>query len=168
MTIIHLKNAALFDAASTELLEGRAVLVEDGRVVEVSDGPIKANADHTIDLAGRALLPGLIDAHVHVNSVEVGFANLERLPESLITAKARPMMEAMLMRGFTTVRDVGGPSFALKRAIEHHEWIVVTAWSPHWMWERFNLRYLKDPKNVLGTEDHVDVIANPSLKKNEP
>ncbi|WP_037340038.1 glycine betaine ABC transporter substrate-binding protein [Salinisphaera hydrothermalis] len=63
-----------------------------------------------------------------------------------------------------------GPAMtaALKRAVEHHKWIVVTAWSPHWMWERFNLRYLKDPKNVLGTEDHVDVIANPSLKKNEP
>ncbi len=118
MTIIYLKNAALFDAAATELLEGRAVLVEDGRVVEVSDGPIKANADHTIDLAGRALLPGLIDAHVHVNSVEVGFANLERLPESLITAKARPMMEAMLMRGFTTVRDAGGADWGMAAAVE--------------------------------------------------
>ena len=118
MTIIHLKNAALFDAAATELLEGRAVLVEDGRVVEVSDGPIKANADHTIDLAGRALLPGLIDAHVHVISVEVGFANLERLPESLIAAKARPMMEAMLMRGFTTVRDAGGADWGMAAAVE--------------------------------------------------
>ncbi|WP_423822573.1 glycine betaine ABC transporter substrate-binding protein [Salinisphaera sp. SPP-AMP-43] len=63
-----------------------------------------------------------------------------------------------------------GPAMtaALKRAIANHEWIVVTAWSPHWMWERFDVRYIDDPKNILGDEDHVDVIANPSLKKDNP
>jgi imidazolonepropionase-like amidohydrolase len=118
MTIIHLKNAARFDAAAPELIKGGDVLVEDDRIVEVSDSPIKAAADHVIDLGGRALLPGLIDAHVHVNSVEVGFANLEKLPESLIASKARPMMEAMLMRGFTTVRDAGGADWGMAAAVE--------------------------------------------------
>lgn len=63
-----------------------------------------------------------------------------------------------------------GPAMtaALKRAIAHHKWIVVTGWSPHWMWERFDLRYLKDPKKALGSEEHVDTIANPSIKKNRP
>lgn len=57
---------------------------------------------------------------------------------------------------------------ALKRAIDNHRWIVVTAWSPHWIWERFHLRYLKDPKKALGGEEHVVTIANPSIKKNKP
>lgn len=63
-----------------------------------------------------------------------------------------------------------GPAMtaALKRAISKHEWIVVTAWSPHWVWERFDLRYLKDPKKALGGSEHVDTIANPSIKKDKP
>ncbi|RJS92844.1 glycine betaine ABC transporter substrate-binding protein [Salinisphaera sp. Q1T1-3] len=63
-----------------------------------------------------------------------------------------------------------GPAMtaALKRAIDRHEWIVVTGWSPHWMWERFDLRYLADPKHVLGGKEHVDIIANPSIKTDHP
>ena len=117
MTTIHLKGGALFDAEAPELLEGHEVLVEDDRIVEVSDKPIKAKADHVLDLAGRALLPGLIDCHVHVNSVVVGFAALERLPSSLVTAKARAFMEAMLMRGFTTARDAGGADWGMRTAV---------------------------------------------------
>lgn len=63
-----------------------------------------------------------------------------------------------------------GPAMtaALKRAIENEEWIVVTGWSPHWKWERFDLRYLKDPKGTLGGEEHVDAIASPALVESEP
>lgn len=63
-----------------------------------------------------------------------------------------------------------GPAMtaALKRAIDAHRWIVVTAWSPHWMWQRFHLRYLKDPKGTLGSAEHVDAIVNPSLQKDAP
>lgn len=63
-----------------------------------------------------------------------------------------------------------GPAMtaALKRAIDRHEWIVATGWSPHWIWKRYDLRYLKDPKGVLGSEEHVDAIANPSLKQTKP
>ncbi|MDA3920210.1 MAG: glycine betaine ABC transporter substrate-binding protein [Salinisphaera sp.] len=57
---------------------------------------------------------------------------------------------------------------ALKRAIEDKQWIVVTAWSPHWMWQRFNLRYLKDPKSTLGASERVEAIANPHLPKSAP
>ncbi|WP_353157258.1 glycine betaine ABC transporter substrate-binding protein [Salinisphaera shabanensis] len=57
---------------------------------------------------------------------------------------------------------------ALKRAIDNKEWIVVTAWSPHWMWERFDLRYLDDPKGVLGDREHVDAIASKGLAESEP
>ncbi|MES1924906.1 glycine betaine ABC transporter substrate-binding protein [Salinisphaera sp. T31B1] len=57
---------------------------------------------------------------------------------------------------------------ALASAIDSHEWIVVTAWSPHWMWQRFDLRYLDDPKGVLGGKEHVDAIASQGLAKSEP
>ena len=57
---------------------------------------------------------------------------------------------------------------ALKRAIDNREWIAVTAWSPHWMWERFDLRYLDDPEGLLGGREHVDAIASKGLAKSEP
>lgn len=57
---------------------------------------------------------------------------------------------------------------ALKRAIDNEEWIVVTAWSPHWMWERFDLRYLEDPEGLLGGRERVDAIASKGIAKSEP
>lgn len=79
---------------------------------------------------------------------------------------------ALKSYGLDNIRLItaSGPAMtaALKRAIAQHKWIVVTAWSPHWMWERFDLRYLKDPKKSLGGAEHVDTIANPSIKKNKP
>lgn len=56
----------------------------------------------------------------------------------------------------------------LKRSIREHKWIVVTAWSPLWIWAKFDLKYLKDPKNVYGTKGHVNTIVNPSLAQKSP
>lgn len=56
----------------------------------------------------------------------------------------------------------------LKRAIDRNDWIVVTAWSPHWMWVRYDLRYLDDPKQALGETETVEAIANPKLVDSEP
>lgn len=75
---------------------------------------------------------------------------------------------AMKAYGLDDIRLVtaSGPAMtaALKRAVDAHRWIVVTAWAPHWMWERYDLRYLKDPKGLLGGKEHVDIIANPSIR----
>lgn len=57
---------------------------------------------------------------------------------------------------------------ALKSAIDDKKWIVVTAWSPHWMWKRFDLRYLDDPKGLLGAREHVDAIASQGLAESAP
>lgn len=56
----------------------------------------------------------------------------------------------------------------LKRSIREHKWIVVTAWSPLWIWAKFDLKYLKDPKNVYGTKGHINTIVNPSLPQKAP
>lgn len=57
---------------------------------------------------------------------------------------------------------------ALSRAIRRDEWIVVTAWSPHWMWERWDLRYLEDPKGTLGGEEKVHAVSRKGFKEDFP
>lgn len=57
---------------------------------------------------------------------------------------------------------------SLKRAIDHHKPIVVTGWSPLWIWSKFKLKYLKDPKNIYGQSGHVSTLVNPALAKKSP
>ena len=57
------RNLRLFDGSTPQLIEGAEVLVEGGTIAEVSDRPIRHDGAHVIDLGGRTLMPGLIDAH---------------------------------------------------------------------------------------------------------
>ncbi|MEW5773025.1 MAG: glycine betaine ABC transporter substrate-binding protein [Thermodesulfobacteriota bacterium] len=57
---------------------------------------------------------------------------------------------------------------ALADAVKRKEWVVVTAWSPHWMFGTWDLKYLADPKGVLGEEEHIDTIARKGLKQDMP
>jgi len=100
------------------LIDGIEVLIEDDRVREVSDKPIASASAQRIDLRGRTLMPGLIDMHVHVVSAVVnGLANA-MTPSSLVALRTARTMKAMLMRGFTTVRDLGGADLGLVMAVE--------------------------------------------------
>lgn len=117
MQSVLFSNAALLDPLRDELLENHHVLVEDGLVKEVSDRPLHASAARTIDLAGRTLMPGLIDLHVHVLATQLDLAAQLALPDALVMMRAVPLLSAMLRRGFTTVRDAGGAGYGLKCAV---------------------------------------------------
>ena len=57
---------------------------------------------------------------------------------------------------------------SLKKAIDSEEWVVVTLWSPHWAFNRWDLKYLDDPKGVYGEADHVETVARLGLKEEKP
>jgi glycine betaine/proline transport system substrate-binding protein len=57
---------------------------------------------------------------------------------------------------------------ALKSAIDNQQWIVVTGWTPHWMWARWNLKYLSDPKGVYGQAEEIDTLVGKGLKTDSP
>lgn len=57
---------------------------------------------------------------------------------------------------------------ALDRAIKRNEWIVVTTWTPHWMFSKYKLRYLKDPKQTLGTAESVHALSRKGFDKDFP
>jgi imidazolonepropionase-like amidohydrolase len=108
----------VLDPERGEVAEGAEVLVEGDRIKEVSDGRIRSAAATRIDLAGRVLMPGLIDAHVHVIASLVDIGANAALPSSLTALRAARTMNGMLRRGFTTVRDVGGADHGLVRAVQ--------------------------------------------------
>ena len=116
MSIVVFRNAALLVPGEAELRPGHDVLVEGGRIREVSDRPIRSDAARTVDVAGRTLMPGLIDCHVHTVVTNQNFRANELTPNVFVTLRAVPMLEAILMRGFTTVRDAGGADWALAEA----------------------------------------------------
>ena len=117
MTAIILANGAVLDGTSDIRREGHHVLVEGDRIKEVSDRPIKSAGAQTIDLNGRTLMPGLIDAHVHAIAVDAALARLAEQPMTLTSLQAARVLEGMLARGFTTVRDAGGGDGGLAEAI---------------------------------------------------
>jgi imidazolonepropionase-like amidohydrolase len=95
------------------------VLVSGNTIAAVGAGAIRANPAATvINGRGRTLMPGLIDAHVHMMMADTPMGVLMSADPNYIALNAGWGATATLMRGFTSVRDVGGPSFGLKRAID--------------------------------------------------
>lgn len=111
-------NGRVLDTAAGVLRDGLSVLVRDGRIAEVAAG-IDAPADAgVIDLGGRTLMPGLIDCHVHVVAETLDLWGNMIAPSSLAGLRSARVMEEMLQRGFTTIRDLGGADHGLVRGIE--------------------------------------------------
>ena len=106
------------DPKQDALLDGMSVLIEGNVVKEVSDRPIRSEVATKIDLAGKTLMPGLIDAHIHILLAEVNLQFLADMPLTLLSAKGSVALREMLTRGYTTVRDTGGADFGMKEAVE--------------------------------------------------
>ena len=117
MTALLLKNGLIFDGHSPDLLADQYVLIEGERIVSVTKERPETQAKE-IDLAGKVIMPGLIDCHFHAYAVEANFPLLESLPATYLAQAARPLMENALQRGFTTVRDAGGADYGLWKAVE--------------------------------------------------
>ena len=111
-------NARVLDGCSPEGERGMSVRVEDGRIREIADRPIASASARRIDLAGRTLMPGLIDCHVHVIAAIAHLGQNAMMPDALVAYHAANIMRGMLHRGFTTVRDLGGATYALVEALE--------------------------------------------------
>ncbi|GEO18870.1 metal-dependent hydrolase family protein [Microvirga aerophila] len=115
------ENVRIFDGRNAALSASSHVLVRGNAVERISTAPIDVRSDPDVQViaaGGRVLMPGLIDMHWHAMMVRptpmvllssgIGYSNLLAGVEATAT----------LMRGFTTIRDLGGPSFDLKRAID--------------------------------------------------
>jgi len=93
------------------------VHVVDGIIRDVGDCGLSAPDALEIDLEGRAIMPGLIDCHIHTNVLEEDLSDLASIPPSLTAIRAAKVLSEMLDRGFTSVRDAGGADWGLKEAV---------------------------------------------------
>jgi imidazolonepropionase-like amidohydrolase len=120
------ENVRIFDGKSEVLSARMNVLIQGHKIEKISKDPIAiagSPAAKIIDGGGRTLMPGLIDAHWHTMLVRPTPASLLADNLGYLNLVAGAEATDTLMRGFTTVRDMGGPSFGLKRAID--EGVVV-------------------------------------------
>jgi Amidohydrolase family len=121
VSAVLIQNVRIFDGKSATLSGKSNVLVTGNKIEKISTAaiPVQPGPGITIiDGAGRVLMPGLIDAHWHAFMAATPQPLLMTADSSYLTLLAAQEAEATLMRGFTTVRDLGGPVFGLKRAID--------------------------------------------------
>jgi len=115
---VLITNANIFDGKSEKLATGMSVLVEGNKIARIAKSiPAPAGAT-VIDAKGKVLMPGLTDAHYHPMMAALPIADLLSSPDGWINLAAAKNAEALLLQGFTTVREASGNSFSLKRAID--------------------------------------------------
>jgi imidazolonepropionase-like amidohydrolase len=118
MAVTMLQNACVLDAAAGTRSDAQSVVIENDRIADVGSG-LTAPADATVlDVAGRTVMPGLIDAHTHPAGVDHELFDMAEWPPSYVAARSSKALEGMLYRGFTSIRDVGAGEVGLARAIE--------------------------------------------------
>jgi imidazolonepropionase-like amidohydrolase len=120
-TGVLFENVRIFNGSSDRLSPPSNVLVVGNVIQTISIAPVAPPAGtivQRIDGGGRTLMPGLIDAHVHMMMADTPMQVVLSADPNYLALTAGRGATATLMRGFTSVRDAGGPSFGLKRAID--------------------------------------------------
>ncbi|AQS50186.1 peptidase M38 [Thioclava sp. JM3] len=116
MTLTAYTNARLLDLDAERLGQITTVVVKGDRIDSI--GHPAPESAKVVDLGGRTLMPGLIDSHFHVVAHSLDLWGNVTAPDSLAALRAAKIMEELLDRGFTTVRDLGGADLGLVRAVE--------------------------------------------------
>ncbi|OBF24235.1 metal-dependent hydrolase family protein [Mycobacterium kubicae] len=114
---LRISNVNVFDSLEGRITGPMDVTVRDGRIASVAPAAAEF-ASANIDGTGKTLLPGLIDAHWHAMFTTIPAAVAQLSDIGYVFARAMVSAHETLLRGFTTVRDLGGPVFGLKQAID--------------------------------------------------
>jgi imidazolonepropionase-like amidohydrolase len=119
-SMVLFKNVKVFDGKSDTLSGPTSVLVVGNTIARIAADIPAPDIATVIDAGGRTLMPGLIDNHVHIfmsASSQAQILDPKSTPESL-HERAAEEAKQMLLRGFTSARDLGGPIFDTKKRID--------------------------------------------------
>ncbi len=118
--MIAIQGGKLIDGTGAEPVENAVVLIQEGQIAGVGrEGEVVIPPDaEVIDAAGKTVMPGLIDAHVHIMTTEFDIQRMFTTPLSFTFYEAAQNMRATLEAGVTTVRDAGGADLGVKMAVE--------------------------------------------------
>ena len=111
-------NVHVFDGVNEERIENANVLVVDNLIAEVSTEPLAVANAQIIDGGARTLMPGLIDGHNHIMMPAAPNQAVNVWHWGYLSAVVGREAEKMLLRGFTTLRDTGGPAYGIARAVD--------------------------------------------------
>jgi imidazolonepropionase-like amidohydrolase len=112
------RNVRVFDGKSDKLTETMNVLVTGNKIARLGKEITSPPGAASIDGGGRVLMPGLIDAHWHTVLCANTLPDVSNPDIGYLMLNAGAEAQRTLLRGFTAVRDMGGPAFGLKRAID--------------------------------------------------
>ena len=114
------RNATVLLSGERQLRRSMSVLVHHGIITAVTNDAIDDRTAAIIDVRGKTLMPGLIDAHAHVTGLSLSPKNLTQ-PASEIAVAAAHYLRSSLMMGFTTIREAGGADYVLARLLKEAE-----------------------------------------------
>ena len=110
-------NANVFNGVDNQLQENVSLLIENNVITQIGDVDLSL-ANEIIDAKGGTVMPGLMDTHVHI-TMSAPFHELDKMTREEVAIRSAKVAEGMLMRGFTTVRDVAGNTLGLKNCIDN-------------------------------------------------
>lgn len=110
-------NANVFNGVDNQLQENVSLLIKNNVITQIGDVDLSL-ANEIIDAKGGTVMPGLMDAHVHI-TMSAPFHELDKMTREEVAIRSAKVAEGMLMRGFTTVRDVAGNTLGLKNCIDN-------------------------------------------------
>ncbi len=141
---------------------------------------LKKVADSVEDLGPittDAKVGWVVPSYVSIDSIEEMKANADKFENKIIgidpgaglMKMSEDTMQAYGLDDFELVEGSGATmTAALADAVKNKKWVVVTGWSPHWMFGRWDLKYLKDPKGTLGGSETINTVVRKGLKKDMP
>jgi imidazolonepropionase-like amidohydrolase len=124
------RNVRVLDVVKGQLSAPTSVLIEGDRIAKIGERITPGGAAKIVEGGGRTLMPGMIDVHVHLTFSALTMPQMlspDLTPEKAEEAASRQSHD-MLLRGFTAVRDAGGPIFGLKRRIDSGELAGPRVW----------------------------------------
>ncbi|AJY40238.1 amidohydrolase family protein [Burkholderia humptydooensis] len=118
MTLKVIQGGNVLDLERGIVLKRHHVVIDGERIVDVTDREPDLPGARVIDAHGKTVMPGFIDCHVHVLASNANLGANAAQPNILAVIRALPILDAMLSRGFTSVRDAGGADWSLMHAID--------------------------------------------------